>query len=166
MVVNLFKNLKCCGQKNSSKYSVSVNSNTTGLFTALEPLNFTRDEVIVPPISMSATVITPFFMVPYLFSDIEPYTFCLDPQKLIKKFQKTKAIIVTNLFGHPAKLNELKEISKKFNLYLIEDNAQAPLSSEYNIYAGTIGIAGVFSLNIISIFIPAKVGYVVQTIKN
>ena len=60
---------------------------------------------------------------------------------------RTKAIIAVNLFGHPARLKELRLIAKKNDLYLIEDNAQAPLGEEYGELAGTIGDIGVFSLN-------------------
>ena len=51
------------------------------------------------------------------------------------------------MFGHPAQLHKLKSIAKKNKLYLIEDNAQAPLATEKNNYCGTIGDIGVFSLN-------------------
>ena len=59
---------------------------------------------------------------------------------------KTKAIIAVNLFGHPAELKKLK-LCKKNNIYLIEDNAQAPLAEEFGEITGTVGDIGVFSLN-------------------
>jgi dTDP-4-amino-4,6-dideoxygalactose transaminase len=54
---------------------------------------------------------------------------------------------VVNLFGHPAKLAELREIADKHQLKLIEDNAQGPLATENGHYAGTVGHIGIFSLN-------------------
>lgn len=132
------------------KFSVSVNSNTTGLLAALGAVGVSPgDEVIVPPLSMSATAVTPLFYggIP-VFVDIEEDTFCLDPDRVKASItNKTKAIVVTNIFGHPAKLKELRSIADENNIYLIEDNAQAPLAIENNAFAGTIGHIGVFSLN-------------------
>jgi len=61
--------------------------------------------------------------------------------------ERTRAIIVVNLFGHPAALHELRKLADEKGIVLIEDNAQAPLASENGRYAGTIGHIGVFSLN-------------------
>ena len=44
-------------------------------------------------------------------------------------------------------MHELKKLSDEKNLFLIEDNAQAPLGTEDGIYAGTVGHIGIFSLN-------------------
>lgn len=132
------------------KYSIAVNSNTSGLFAAMGAIGLSPgDEVIVPPLSMSATAISPLFYggVPR-FCDVEPITCTLDPQKVLKLIsRKTKAIVVVNLFGHIAFLSELREIADRYNLYLIEDNAQAPFGSENDKFAGTVGDIGIFSLN-------------------
>src|SRR5262249_54308333 len=58
-----------------------------------------------------------------------------------------KAIVAVNLFGHPAKLHELRALADKAGVALIEDNAQSPLARENGRYTGTIGHVGVFSLN-------------------
>ena len=137
-------------KKFKCSYSIAVNSNTSGLFAAMGAIGISPgDEVIVPPLSMSATAIAPLFYggIP-VFCDLEPITCTLDPAKVEKYIsKKTKAIIVVNLFGHIAYLSKLKEIADKHNLFLIEDNAQAPLGLENNKLAGTIGDIGVFSLN-------------------
>ena len=107
------------------------------------------DEVIVPPFTMSATVMAPLVYggIP-VFADIDPETFCLDVDAVRKAISsKTKAIIVVNLFGHPANLIQLSLLAKEHGIVLIEDNAQGPLASEDGRYAGTIGDIGVFSLN-------------------
>jgi dTDP-4-amino-4,6-dideoxygalactose transaminase len=57
-------------------------------------------------------------------------------------------VIVTNLFGHPARLKEIKQICEENDIYLIEDNAQSIFAKEANSYAGTVGHIGVFSLNV------------------
>ncbi|MDC0979371.1 DegT/DnrJ/EryC1/StrS family aminotransferase [Gammaproteobacteria bacterium] len=60
---------------------------------------------------------------------------------------RTRAIIAIILFGHPAGLADLKALADQHGLYLIEDNAQAPLGSENGKLCGTIGHIGVFILN-------------------
>lgn len=132
------------------KYSIAINSNTSGLFAAMGAIELTPgDEVIVPPLSMSATAVTPLFYGGRpVFCDVEPITCTLDPEKVKKLItRKTKAIVVVNLFGHVAYLSQLREIADKHNLFLIEDNAQAPLGKEDNNLAGTVGDIGIFSLN-------------------
>ena len=132
------------------KNAVSVNSNTSGLIAALGAIGLSPgDEVIVPPMTMSATVMAPLIYggIP-VFVDIENSFFCLDINKVEKAItEKTKAILAVNLFGHPAKLRELRALADKNNIFLIEDAAQCPLATEYGKYAGTIGHIGVFSLN-------------------
>lgn len=132
------------------KHAVSVNSNTSGLIAALGAVGVSPgDEVIVPPYSMSATVMAPLFYggIP-VFVDIEPNTFCLNPSLVRAAVtSKTRAILAVDLFGHPAALSELRALADDHDIYLIEDAAQAPLASEAGRYAGTIGHVGVFSLN-------------------
>ena len=133
-----------------SAYAVSVNSATSGLHAALASLDISLDdEVIVPPYSMSASA-TSIVMcgAKPVFVDIEESTFCIDPEKIIEAITpKTKAIMSVNLFGQPSDLGILREIANKHNLYLIEDNSQAPAAKYYKNWAGTIGDIGVFSLN-------------------
>ena len=107
------------------------------------------DEVIVPPYTMSATALAPLIYggIP-VFADVEPETFCLDVNAVQAAVTpRTRAIIAVNLFGHPAQLAQLRDIANRNGLYLIEDNAQAPLAMENGRLAGTIGHIGVFSLN-------------------
>jgi perosamine synthetase len=131
-------------------HTVSVNSATSGLFAAVGAANVgPGDEVIVPPYTMSATAMAPLVYggIP-VFVDIEPETYCLDPELVRQAIgPRTRAIIVVNLFGHPAQLAELRALADQHGLILIEDNAQGPLAMEGGKYAGTIGDIGIFSLN-------------------
>lgn len=133
-----------------SRHVISVNSATSGLIAALGAVGISPgDEVIVPPYTMSATVVAPLFYggIP-VFVDIEPDTFCLDIQKVRGAItEKTRAILAVNLFGHPARLVELRALADERGLALIEDNAQGPLAVENGKFAGTIGHIGIFSLN-------------------
>lgn len=132
------------------KHAISVNSATSGLYAAMGAIALSPgEEVIVPPYTMSATAMAPLIYggIP-VFADIEPETFGLDPQCVEALITpKTRAILAVNLFGHPARLQELRTIADRHNIYLIEDNAQGPLATEWGRYAGTIGHIGIFSLN-------------------
>jgi len=134
----------------SCAHAVSVNSATSGLFAAVGAANIgPGDEVIVPPYTMSATAMAPLVYggIP-VFVDIEPETYCLDPELVSQAINaRTRAIIVVNLFGHPARLAELRKLADQHDLVLIEDNAQGPLAVEKGRYAGTVGHIGIFSLN-------------------
>lgn len=134
----------------SSQQAISMNSATSCLIAAMGAIGIEPgDEVILPPYTMSATAIAPLMYggIP-IFVDIEPNTFCLDVEKVAKSItSKTKAIIVVNLFGHPAELHKLRHLADQHNLKLIEDNAQAITAKESGVYTGTIGHIGIFSLN-------------------
>lgn len=138
------------GECFSVPHVVSVNSATSGLFAAMGALGIgPGDEVIVPPYTMSATVMAPLIYggIP-VFVDIEPETFCLDVEKVAAAMtSRTKAIIAVNLFGHPARLHDLAALARSSGIALVEDNAQGPLATEDGAYAGTVGDIGVFSLN-------------------
>jgi perosamine synthetase len=132
------------------EHSISFNSATSGLFAAMGAIGVSPgDEVIVPPYTMSATVMAPLVYggIP-VFADIDPDTFCLDIDRVEELITpKTRAILPVNLFGHPAELAKLRKLADEQGIYLVEDNAQAPLATENGRLAGTIGDIGVFSLN-------------------
>jgi dTDP-4-amino-4,6-dideoxygalactose transaminase len=127
-----------------------MNSATSGLSAAMGAIGLSPgDEVIVPPYTMSATAMAPLLYggIP-VFADIDPDTFCLDPDAVRQAITpRTRAIIAVNLFGHPAPLVPLRALAEAHGLYLVEDNAQAPLAMDAGHYTGTRGHIGVFSLN-------------------
>ncbi len=131
-------------------YAISVNSNTSGLDIAMGAIGISPgDEVITTPWTMSATAMAPLRWggIPR-FVDIEDDTYCLDLEKVKESINaNTKAILVTNIFGHAAQLRALRKIADQHHIYLIEDNAQAPLAHEHGQYCGTIGHIGVLSFN-------------------
>jgi perosamine synthetase len=132
-----------------SKHAVAVNSATSGLLIACMAAGIkTGDDVITTPFTMSATAAAPAFLGANIrFGDIEDKTFCLRHVAL-EKPQNCKAVIITNLFGHPADLKIWRDTCDMCGHVLIEDNAQAPFASEYAHFTGTIGHMGVFSLNV------------------
>lgn len=141
---------KSWAQSFSAKYAISVNSNTSGLFTAIGACGIKPgDEVIVSPYTMSASALAPIIYgaVP-VFADIDYDNFGLNPESIEKCITpRTKAILVVHIFGNPAKMDEIMAIAKKYNLFVIEDCAQAPMAKYKNKYVGTIGDIGIFSLN-------------------
>jgi dTDP-4-amino-4,6-dideoxygalactose transaminase len=132
------------------KHSISVNSNTSGLITAIGACGIQPgDEVIVSPYTMSASALAPILYggVP-VFADIDEDNFGLCPISVAAKITpRTKAILVVHIFGNPAKMDEIMEIARRHNLKVIEDCAQAPLAEYKGRKVGTIGDLGVFSLN-------------------
>ena len=133
------------------KHSVAFNSATTALHAAVVALGIgPGDEVIVPPYTMSAsaTAILMNGAVP-IFADIDEKTFCLDPRSVESRISKfTKAIMAVNLLGQAADFSALLPIAKRYNLAIIEDNAQSPGAKWKGKYAGTIGDIGIFSFNL------------------
>jgi dTDP-4-amino-4,6-dideoxygalactose transaminase len=133
-----------------SKYAISVNSNTSGLFAAIGACGIKAgDEVIVSPYTMSASALAPIIYgaVP-VFADVDDLNYGLSPESIEKCITpRTKAIIVVHLFGNPAKMDEIMSIARNYNLKVIEDCAQAPMALYKGKPVGTIGDIGIFSLN-------------------
>ncbi len=115
---------KYCGRR----YGVSVSNGTMALHLTLMALGISKgDEVIVPNFAFVAVANT----VTYTGSkavpvDIEPDTWNIDPQKIERKITKrTRAIIIVHNYGHPADVDPILKIAKKYNLFVIEDAAEA-----------------------------------------
>jgi len=132
------------------RFAVSLNSATSGLHAAVLAAGVgPGDEVIVPPYTMSATATSVLMAngVP-VFADIDEQTYCLDIESVKRvRSERTKSIIVVNLFGGPADLDPLVEYCEENKIILIEDNAQAPGGRYRGRLLGTIGHMGIFSLN-------------------
>jgi dTDP-4-amino-4,6-dideoxygalactose transaminase len=115
------------------------------------------DEVITADFTYVATaeVIGLLGLTPVLV-DVNPSTFDINIEALERNItEKTKAIVPVHLFGQCANMDAIMEIAKKYDLYVIEDNAQA-IGAEYTFQngkrkkAGTIGHIGCTS------FFPSK----------
>jgi len=136
-----------------TNFNLTVNSGTSALFLILKALNFDKNsEVIVPANSFLASANT-VELAGYntQFADVDKSTFNLDPDNVKKQINKnTKAIMAVHLYGKPAPMDELKEISNDYNLVLIEDAAQAHGAKYKGSKIGSIGYASAFS------FFPTK----------
>jgi dTDP-4-amino-4,6-dideoxygalactose transaminase len=82
-----------------------------------------------------------------VFCDVDPET-CNVTAATIEKCisDKTKAIIITHLFGNPCEMEAIMELSNKHDIPVIEDTAQAFMASYDDKYVGTFGAVGCFSL--------------------
>ena len=133
-----------------TKHAVAVNSNTSGLICAVGALGIEPgDEVIVSSWTMcaSATAILVWNAIP-VFADIETDTFNLDPEAIERAITPlTKAIMVTDIFGHAADLDAIMAVARRHKLKVIEDCAQAPGARYKDRFVGTVADIGVFSLN-------------------
>ena len=131
-----------------SKYALSVNNGTIALHLALLMLEIGKDdEVIVPTFTYIASVnaisytgATPVFV------DSQEDTWQMDTKSVLSKItKKTKAILAVHLYGHPCDMDELVAICKRYNLYLIEDCAEAIGSCYRDIKVGNFGDISCFS---------------------
>ena len=133
-----------------SPHAIVFNSLTSGLIAAVGALGIAPgDEVLVTPWSMSATATAIMIWggIP-VFVDIEADYYGMDPMLIEEKItERTKGIIVANIFGHGARLDEIKAIADQHELFLIEDVAQAPGIKMAGKFLGTWGDVGGFSLN-------------------
>jgi len=134
-------------------YAVGVANGTDALLLALRACGIQPgDEVITTPFTFIATaeVIALLQAVP-VFVDICPDTFNIDVTRIEEKITaRTKAIIPVHLFGHPAEMETIMEIARRYGLKVIEDCAQAFGALYRGKKVGTFGDAGCFS------FFPSK----------
>jgi len=136
-----------------AKFAVGVSSGTDALLVSLMALDIKAgNEVITTPFTFFSTaeVIARLNAIP-VFIDIDQITYNIDPQKIEAAItERTKAIIPVHLFGQCADMDPILEIANKYNLYVIEDAAQA-IGAEYKgRKAGSMGELGIFS------FFPSK----------
>ncbi|MBA4603650.1 DegT/DnrJ/EryC1/StrS family aminotransferase [Thermoactinomyces mirandus] len=133
------------------KYAIAVNSGTDALLLSLRSLGIGKgDEVIVSAFSFIASV-SPILMVGAtpVFIDIDPETYLMDLEKLESAITaKTKAIIAVQLYGQCIDPAQLESIAEKYNLWLIEDAAQAFGSERGNKVAGSIGNISAVSFDV------------------
>jgi len=130
------------------EYGITTTSGTTALHLACKTLGIGEgDQVLVS----SSTNMASAFSVDYCGAipfpiDIKKETWQMDVTKIEEKInEKTKAIMVVHLFGHPVDMDPVLKISKKYNLKIIEDCAEAHGVEYKGKKVGSIGDIGAFS---------------------
>ncbi len=138
-----------------AKYALMVNSgssaNLLAFFALINPLkkkhlNY-RDECLIPSLCWSTS------LWPIVQSGLKPKFIDIDTKTLnasidqIKKniTKKTKAIMAVHVLGNSTKMDELKKITKKRKIYLIEDTCESLGSKYKKKYLGTFGDFGTYS---------------------
>jgi len=141
---------RACEKYFGVRHAVTVNSWTSGLVAAVGAVGIEPgDEVIVTPwtMSASATAILHWNAIP-VFADIEPETFNIDPESILKNITpQTKAIMAVDIFGQSCDIDLIMEIAEKHGLKVIGDTAQAPGTFNKGRVTGTMAHVGGYSLN-------------------
>ena len=132
---------------------VAVNSGTSALHLALVAHGIgAGDEVIVPSFTFAATANSVRLAgAEPVFADIDPGTFCLDPDAVAAAVgPRTAAIMPVHLYGQPADMTAIGEVARRSGLLVVEDAAQAHAAAHDDRPAGALGDAAAFS------FYPTK----------
>jgi len=132
------------------KYAVAVNSGTSALDIAVQSLDLPKgSEIITTPFTFVATSNSILYNnCKPVFADICKDTRNINPDEIRKKItKKTRAISYVDYAGQPCDVDEINEIAKEHNLYLIEDASHA-LGAEYkNIKIGNFADLTIFSFH-------------------
>lgn len=152
--INKFENK--FSKKIKTHQAVALNSGTSALHLGLVILGVgPGDEVICQSFTFCASANPIVYLgASPIFVDSEEDTWNMSPELLedailsrISLGRKPKAIIVVHLFGMPAKMKEVMEISEKYKIPVLEDAAEAVGSTYKELSCGSFGKIGVFSFN-------------------
>lgn len=112
----------------NSEYAIAMNSGTSTLHACLESFRFKANSEVIQPaltVIMNTTATLLAGLKP-VYADVDFYTFNINPEDIERKItNKTVAIMPVALYGLPCDMGKIKAIADKYNLVVIEDNAQA-----------------------------------------
>jgi len=130
-----------------ARYAIARNSAMTGLASAVTVSGAgTGYEVLVDPIVHFGGIAAMYYNAVPRFVDVKYDTFLMDPESVKQNLtDKTKALVVTNLWGLCAELDEIRKICDAHGIFMIEDCAHNMGSRWKGKHAGTWGHIGVFS---------------------
>ena len=140
------------------KHTIPCANGTDALQIAMMALGLQPgDEVITPSFTYIATTeVVALLKLTPVFVEVDPKTFCMDPEALRKAITpKTKAIVPVHLYGHAAPMEQIMQIAREYNLYVVEDNAQA-IGSNYTFSDGTVKKTGTIGTIGATSFYPSK----------
>jgi len=127
----------------------AVSSGTAACHVAIAAIDpEPGDEIITTPITdMGAIAPILFQQAIPVFADVDPVSLNVTPATVAARItRRTRAIIVTHLFGNPCAVGAIKAIADAHRIPVIEDCAQAFLAQQGDRLVGTIGTIGAFSL--------------------
>ena len=137
-----------------TRYAILVSSGRLGIHLLIEALGWrSGDEVIVPAFNLFAAIerFCQFGIAPK-FADVRRDDLNIDAsaaERLITP--RTRAILATHMFGHPADLDALQDLARRHGLVLLEDCAHALGSTHAGQFVGTFGSAAIFSFSVLKL---------------
>jgi perosamine synthetase len=146
------------------EHVVAFNSGGSALHAQMLAHGLKGGEVIVPAFTFIATAYAPLYVgARPVFADIEPETFCLDPEDVAEMINsKTRAIMPIHYGGIPGKtIRALVDLAEDHDLVLIEDAAESFGAKLGESFMGTLGNSGMFSLCQNKVFTTGEGGMVV-----
>jgi len=156
-------------REHNCKFGIFCNSGTSALHIALSALKETGkwrdgDEIIVPAVTFVATsnIVLHNNLVP-VFVDVDRFTYNINPALIEEKItRKTRAIIPVHLFGLPADMEQILEITNRHNLSIVEDSCETMFASYKGRKVGSFGSVGCFS-TYIAHFLVTGIGGICTT---
>lgn len=149
---------KSLGEYLDIKHVIPCANGTDALQIAMMALGLQPgDEVITPSFTYVATTeVIALLKLKPVFVEVNPQTFCVDPDAIRKAItSKTKAIVPVHLYGHSCEMEEIMAIANEHNLFVIEDNAQA-IGGDYTFRDGTTKKTGTIGTIGCTSFFPSK----------
>ncbi len=141
--------------------AIACANGTVALHLALRALGLEPgDEVIVP----SFTYVASANAVRYcgaepVFVDVEPGTWCLDPAQVEAAIgPRTKGILAVHLYGHPADMDAINRLATIYNLWVVEDAAEAALARYKGRPVGGLSAVATFSFHITKVLTSGEGG--------
>jgi perosamine synthetase len=152
-----------------TKFGVATTSGTAALHLALLAIGIKEeDEVVIPDFTMAAVLFAVLYcQAKPVFVDVERDTWNIDLSKIEEKItRKTKAIVPVHTYGHPAGMGHIMKLARKYNLFVIEDAAEAHGAQYLGKKCGSIGDIGCFSFYSNKIITTGEGGMVVTSDKK
>jgi len=132
-----------------ARFCIAVSSGTAAIHCAIAAINpEPGDEIITTPITDMGAIAPILYQtaVP-IFADVDPHTFNITAETIEPRIsRRTKAIIVTHLFGNPCDMDPILDLANRHGIPVIEDACQAYFATYKGKKVGTIGTIGCFSL--------------------
>ncbi|MCR5507512.1 MAG: DegT/DnrJ/EryC1/StrS family aminotransferase [Lachnospiraceae bacterium] len=133
-------------------YAAALSSGTAAIHLALILAGVKRDDIVFGVSMTFAATVNPIVYLGArpVFIDSEPDTWNMDPEALEKAFKKypdARAVIAANLYGTPARLDDIKDICVRHGVPFIEDAAESLGALYKGRKTGTIGDYGILSYN-------------------
>ena len=133
---------------NKRIYGIAVSSGTAALEISMKSLNLRKgDEIIIPSFSIISTALCVIKLgLKPILVDSDLKTWNMDSAQVIKKItKKTKAIIITHIYGFPVDMKMILKVAKAKNIKIIEDSAEMIGQTYFKRKCGSFGDLSTFS---------------------